>query len=295
MDKILDVLASVTGISQTELKGKLLKPESEELIEGFDAEVKSLIGEKIKSVGEQQYKRGIREAATGLEKTLKEKFEISDNLQGNELIERIYEVSQEKKQVEPSDLEPEKIKAHPVFQEEIKRLKENAKKDVDKVRSEYDSFKNEVQTKELKSFLYSKAVKVLKDSRANLGNAPEDEEKRIGAFKRMLNLNEFKIDGEGDEKKIVVVDNEGNIKTDSNYNPIDFESYIKDLNPFGFHEHDPGKNGGGAPRGTNGSGGTNEFAKFKDQSELMEYINKNRKSMTKEQFDAAKEHLSTLN
>lgn len=281
-DKLLEVLARLTGKSLKELQENLLKPDSEDFTDDFDSQIESMVNLKIKSVSENQLKRGHREKAEEIERLIKGKFGIEEGLVGEQLIDKVYEISQEKKNVEPSELDEAKIKAHPVFQDAINNLKASHKEALGKVQSDFDNYKNGIETDKFVTFLHSQAERVLNESKANLGDKPEVIAKRLKFFTSGLDPKHFKAEGEGENRKIIVLGPDGNPKQDANFNDISFEDYIKDLNPYGFHEHDPGKSGGGAPKGANGGGGTAEFAHLTTKADAQAWINKNRDQVAKD-------------
>ena len=278
----LDLIGKVTNVPKTELIAKLTKNgEGTELIEETEAKayIETILSNKINTVGTDNLKRGKREGLSNLEKSIREKFNFTSTAQGIDLIESVVSNQLEtlKAGLKPEQSESgdeitiEKIKSLPIYQTLVDEIKNPFETRYSELETEYNNFKTDHLTNQKKSVAYKLATEILDRHKAILGEG-DARNKRLNFFNNSIPLERIQLSEVDGKPNIVILDSNGNKMVDKYQTPITYEQFIKDLNPYGFHKHDPDRTGtggdGGIGGGTGGSG-----SKWKNDGEFMTYIN----------------------
>lgn len=290
LKQLLEVLANLTGISKTELEEKLNQNSSEET--GLDPKIvasviKATVGDKLKTVSDDQFKRGQKDKSKTFESLIKKKAGISSSAIGEDLIDEAVAAISAKKEGEKVELSEEEILKHPF----TKKALDNRTAELKKIHSEEIQKKEKALIKEKQASLISKvlstAQKKLLAKKAKILNDDQSiDSKKWNFTERMIKGEKWGIDEKGN---IIPIDSEGNQLEDEHFTKITFEQRLEALNPYGFHEIDPTKKS--AEPGTKKDiKKTNTGGKYnhKSASELAAFIMD--KGTTKEQrVEAQKE------
>lgn len=274
--ELLEVFASLTGKSQQELKTALTKADSEDLKDKAEIEqaIKTAFGEKLQSVSQSQYSRGLKEKATTIEKTLKDKYGIETGATVEERIEALIVDVQGKaasnnqgegaKELTIDELRKLDL-VKQIISEEAKALNEK----LSETENAFSAFKRETSNAQKAAILKKKIAESMVKINARLGEDEETKAKRLQFFSDSLasNLDAFKLNEQGE---VVPVGADGNQITDQFHNPVTFLDFVKERNPYGVHQHDPSK---GSPSPKNPPAGNSRARmSFKDRAALDEYL-----------------------
>lgn len=258
-----------------------------------------IFSKKFRDIGDSQLGRGKRESLTALERELKNDFGIDSHLQGKELVKAIVEAKTEAALEEakaaglkignkkPEELTADEIKGLPavktLLQNEVSKVTER----LTQREKEFQDYKQGVEKVQLQNMVRRSIEQIATKNKFALASDTAQREKQLNLFIKTLDLSELKLNGE----EIELVDKEGNLKRDDKHNIINFEKYVSELNPFGVHQFDPNKAGGGAgddkgSAGGSAAGGDNKAPKFKTEEEAMVYVNRNLSKLSKDEIDA---------
>jgi hypothetical protein len=250
----LEALAGLTSTGQEELKSMIFdEKEDGELALKEDANpdhiVSDLLKGKFKKINDERFKAAHRKVSEQFEQSLKE-FGYDGSSQGTEALREFIESvkSQPGNPGKPQEITPEWLEKNPTakewyqsrFDQDTEKLRQRAAELEQQIQDQQIQY----QIKELRSAAMSKAIEVLDASKWDDGG--DLRTKRVQTIQRLLPYDRLTIkDGE-----LVVLDDEGNPLRDDLSNPITFDKYVKDLNPFGTVDYNkksspslPGKPG----------------------------------------------------
>jgi hypothetical protein len=255
---IVEALASLTKQNAGELieqwfdesaEGEELKPK-----EGINVanELKELIRGKIREVADDQHGRGKRETAEDWEKMLRNAGLKDTSLRGEEALSAfVTQIKSEKGDKGGSDaITPELLDtdetAKQWLESKVKALKEAKEAAEAKVQEVTTSY----HRKQLVNTAKSKAVEIL-DNIKWIDGGEDMRSKRVETIHKLLDFDRLKLDDSGN---LVVLDDNGQPLKDDNFNPVSFDGFVKQINPFGTHKHDPTKKTA-SPKTKTGDGG----------------------------------------
>lgn len=231
------------------------------------------------------YKKAQREVLEVREKEIREKFGVTSNKKGLELIDEIVTT----KAGQTVALEPEKVKLHPEYiklQDELtKRLNETETTWKEK----FDSREKQIANEKTFDAISKKADSLLAGKYA----LPEDLKLSTNQKKLLLmELKEYGFQPNGDD--FVIVDKDGKVKNDAHGNRISFETLINDIASNYWPKLDgQQRQGSGADNNANVNGqGANAY-KGKIKSE-DDYVNAMQNATTAEQRIAIDTEFSSL-
>lgn len=259
-EKIIGAIASALQIEASEF-AESLKVDGK-LLEGDDlhSKVTEVIRDTIKTAKDDQHKRGLRTSEEALVKWMKSQgFTNPDKLKGSALLDAFNQWKDDqhqpddegKKPAEMSEAELEKL---PGVKAIVTRKLSAVNAEVDATKKEFEDYKKEQGTKEVKQEAKGYIAKLLTEKGARLEVDGVTKEQRLDNFYRLVDFGRVKI---GDDKKPYLVDENGDPATNENGRRIAFDDYIIDLNKglYGFQKQDPGK---GSPSPGSEGGGKGE-------------------------------------
>lgn len=235
-----------------------LKAEAKEKLLNLDKErVRNLTTEKV----DEGYKKAQKEVLSKFESQLKEKYGISSNKVGLELVEEVVSA----KSAKPGEIKDEDVKKHKLYLD----LAENQQKAIDeavkKKQLEFDNYRNEVEGSKVLEQVRNKALTVFKGLKPILSEDATKAENQTKLFlNQLLTAKKYRIDGE----RVIMLDDNGKDLTDAHGKRVDFETHLKELagNHFDFQVSDPkGSGGAGGAGGSGGGGGAVKQPKSKDE------------------------------
>lgn len=267
----LESLASVLGTSHESLSESLkadgkMKPDNEivETIKGFA----SNHFKKIKSDNHNEgFNRAKKEVLSSKEKELKAKFELSDDFENFDgLIEAIVS-----KQSAKNKMNPEDVRNSEHYKNDIKSWTDK----YSKIKSEYEQFKNNVQTEKTNSIVSSR-VKSILENVENKYVLPENETIRSNHFKSFMGLilgDNVKFGVNESTGAIDVMDKDGNLLRDDMQQTLDFDGYIQ-RHAKGFYQvaqGDQRKGTGNQTQGGTAGSGNHNFNITSSEDYMRQY------------------------
>jgi hypothetical protein len=276
MDKIelnLEVIGRLAGKTGPEVVELLKNDESESGFFEGDAlqnKIETIIGDKFKRISDQQRGRAKREVLTDFEKQLRQNFGVDNSeLRGLDLVNHLVDGAKNAK----TELTPDAIKAHPFFRDAMKAKNE----ELQKISNDFEGYKRDISNKTVRSEVERKARGILLALNPVLSKNETIKDNQVKMFLASLNGN-FKIDGD----KIKVLNESGEEALDASYNPLGFESLVKNraASFFDFHEVDPNKSSPGDKTKHSTPNGNNSFSfpTFANTEEAMQYLRQLKKS-----------------
>jgi hypothetical protein len=243
------LFADLTGKSEAEILDALKNPDNPE---GFRAkeEVENVLRDafsaKFKDISSQQLGRAKRETMTAFEKQLREKFELDSNAQGVELVEELLnsKVKAAVDQAGKKEISEGEIKNHPLFQQAIEALR-NEKQSL---AQEFEQFKTSISEREHQNKVYKALRKELTALNPILPKGKE--EMAVDLFLKTFNPKEFKVSENGN---VIPVDQDGQPKTDANYNPLKLGDIVRQNLIFDVHKQDPNNSSPSPTRNDDGA------------------------------------------
>ena len=239
----LEDLARLTGKKALDLEQELFEVNGEETAqkETAPAAIAGLFNQKFTAIKDENHGKGLRKAMETVETYVKSKgFADGGDLQGTELLEAWAATLQKSKDGKGSkQLTAEELEADQIAQEwlnaKVKAMKEAHDKKLGTLTEQLTA----AQQKSLRARVQREALAVLDAAQWVAGEDEATRQKRIDTVFRLLEYNHLQEDDKG---SLIVVDDTGNPRKDATFNPVSFTDYIKEVNPFGFHQFDPNKN-----------------------------------------------------
>ena len=273
MEEIIKgLLGTIYKIPETEIAELLKKSDGTEgidekkvlnfIIDKDKARITAIKAE-IPTKFDEAFKKATKEVWTKVEKSLKEKFDIESDLQGDDLIEFVSETAKEKAKDAPGekkDLTDDDIKKLPVYTNAEKAWKKQlAEKETEKVNA-----LKELQDKFSQEKTFSKVRDAALSKFKKLGDVilPADPEKADKMIQRLL-IDEltgytYQVDDKGN---FLLLDKDGKRVEDEHGHAMEFENLIEKIAKSNFDfkvskdrkspanggddEGDDGKSGGG--------------------------------------------------
>lgn len=235
--------ASLAGIPEDALKAQLtteageLKPEAAKI---FSSLVLNKFKRQEQERKDQQYHRGYREAKEAAEEAVRplfQKFGVSASRFEDavrELSEKLGDGSVPKGA--PHDMTPQELAKLPAFkaalEEHTNAIVEKWKTKEEAARHEYETFRKQVQQKEVAQAVFSNTRAILeKDGRQPIygTKGPDDAIRMFWAYH---GTDQIKLE----DGKPVLLDKEGNVLRDEMSNPVDFSKFVESNWLLGFKE-----------------------------------------------------------
>lgn len=234
--------AKLSGKTAEELQS-LLFDEEGTLKEGYEVDFMNLVTEKFKKISKGQYNRGIKEKGTAIEKALRslfESYEVSDFETTEEAIEQLQQKLKESTPTgEESNLDIEKIRKHPAFQEALDTAIATNKQHFESQLTDFQNKLTAYEQKERNSRLIDFTFKALGDKAKYQGEGADAQRDSVTRFLKAYDLlDSVQFDEKGNP---FLADENGDPRRDSNMNPINYENYVKENWLWGFNEVDPNK------------------------------------------------------
>ncbi len=259
LELLVGLLTKTLNMSEDDLKAIILKEGTEDelnedalssLLEK-DASRISAIKEANKGSRDDQYKRGLKEAANRIEGELRDAFGLDEELTGAELIAKAKEINPGG--TGDGKLTDDKVKAHPAYialqnakAEEIKNLNKEWEGKLKGVETEYS-------VKATRSTVNQQALQHIRSMNPILPEDASKANKRLNLVTNALASYNFSMDGD----KIIVVDENGAQLMNEHNNPITFDELVGGI-ADDYFDFESGDESTGSGKGT---GNKNEFGK----------------------------------
>ena len=280
-----EVLTRLTGMSLAELNAQLTNQETEEVLstDEVSSKIHDLIGQKMSKVSEDQRKRGTRESLQAREREIANKYGVDKG----KLDDMIVAIVEKTKAETKESLSSEQSDSVQLMQTKIDALKQKLSDQKSEFTAKIQSFEKE----KIMSQVISKGVESWMSLNPSLSDDDAIKARQIEMFKQQLRSGNYKLDGD----TIVVLDSEGNIKEDSNFNPVSFADHVSQNNflPIRKQDNQVTKNPP-RPSGISSNGFSREEIADKDKFTMtLTRLNKEgNKEAASKLIDARKAHLN---
>lgn len=285
-EKLVKILvafvAKTTGKSEEEVSSLLIKKEADKEDEVQETALSSLLDldksrvsifeKKIKEQDDKGYKRGQAESLSKFENELKEKYGISDDKKGADLVESIINA----KASSSSETDETKIKTSKVYLDTVEKLKKEKDAAVKEWQDKYEGRENQLKKETTFKTISEKALTYLDSLNPIL---PSDAEKAKRWKQTLLSqLGEFEFQVKEDGKIIVLKKDGENFKVLENEHghAISFEQIVKEK-ADGLFEYKKGEDKKGSGNSNDGDGTGDKGYKGpipKNEQEYMDLISK---------------------
>jgi hypothetical protein len=221
--KTLNLTAEdVAPIFETKGDDEELKEDALKFLLGHDATriktIKDEVATSEKTGFDKGYKKAQAEVLPGLEKKIKEKFNIDSDKQGLELIEELVAAK-----ANANVLEEDKVKVHPAFLKREKELLKQIEDEKTALEKKFKDREDEIANEKTFSEIVGLSDKTLEALKPVL---PKDAEKAKNQKQLLINeLKGFKYEKQGDQ--IVILNADGKRLEDDHGKPVSFDSLIK--------------------------------------------------------------------
>ena len=280
-----EVIARLTGMSIADLNDQLTNKETNEVLpaDEVSSKIHDLIGAKMSKVSEDQRKRGTRESLQAREREIANKYGVEKG-KLDDMIESIVE----KTKAETKELvSSEQSDSVQLMQSKLDTLKQKLSDQKNEFAAKLQGFERD----KVMSKVISKGVESWMSLNPSLSDDEAIKARQIDMFKQQLKSGNYKIDGDN----ILVLDKDGNIKEDSNFNPVSFADHVAQNNflPIKKQDNTNTKNPP-RPSGINSAGFSKEEITDKDAfTRTLTKLNKEgNKEGAKKLMNARQEHLS---
>lgn len=231
--------------------GTTLKPDAIEKLVEIDAlRIKSIKDEhktELTRMHDDAYSKAKGESLAKWEKQIKEELGLQTDAKGIDLIK---EAIAKNSKIE---LDEEKIKMHPKYLELEKKLNSEylPKAEYDKVKAEFDLFKEQIEATKVNSVIKQDAVRVFRSLKPVLSKDPVKATNQESDF--VTKLTSFEYDLQDDGNHIIKV-NGKRLETANGY-PISFADFVKSeaAKFYDFEQQEQRGNAGNNNSGANGT------------------------------------------
>lgn len=215
-----EVLTRLTGMSLSELNAQLTNEETKDLLptDEVSSKIHDLIGAKMSKVSDDQRKRGTRESLQAREREIASKYGVEKGKLDDMIASIVEKVKAETKE----SVSSEQSDSVQLMQTKLDALKAKLSEQKNEFTAKVQSFEQE----KIMSKVISKGVESWMSLNPSLSDDESIKARQIDMFKQQLKSGSYKIDGDS----IVVLDKDGNVKEDSNFNAVSFADHVAQNN-----------------------------------------------------------------
>lgn len=231
MSKFKAILTGLLGtayqMSSEEIAELLDKSDDQidekEVIKSLKEKDKDRVSNLKKGSFDDGYKKAEKKVKTEVEKTLKSKFEIDSDKEGDDLLDEILESSKPKEDgKKPKDLTDDDVKKHPVFVQ----METNFKKQLDETKNSYEEKlsqkEKEYRKKDVFQNVSQKALEIFEGLNPILSSDASKAANQKSDFVAKLNGYDFEnVEGR------IIISKDGKVLEDEHGHKVDFEKFVK--------------------------------------------------------------------
>lgn len=199
--------------------GTELNPDALDAILAKDAERVANLKPDVEKIKADQYKRGASETMSKIEKDLALEYGFKTDKKGIEFFREA--INQFK--IDHAD-DPEKIRKHKVFLDEMERISREKEESVSQITSQFETYKKTVEKEKLFGNIVEDALVLFESYKPLL---PDDPAKAANLKKVFIN-DLSKQDYDIREGKKVLLNPDGSDKLDDHGHRIPFETFVKE-------------------------------------------------------------------
>lgn len=196
-----------------------IKSDALEILLSRDASRVQKFKDERQTYHDNGYKKAQKEALTKLENEIKDKFEITSDSKGLDLIQEIVNTK-----VSSTDgLEDEKVKIHPLYTKTVNELNKKIKETEHVWQDKYETREKDLAKQNAFQGVKSKAKSILESLKPILPTENTKAEKQLTWFFQELGQFEFE-----EQDGTIIIMKDGKLLEDGHGNRINFDSFIKD-------------------------------------------------------------------
>lgn len=247
--------------------GTELKPGAVDAILLKDTARVQKFKDEQKTFFDNGYKKAQKEALGGLEKTLKEQFQIDSDKQGIELVQAIID----QRLGQGVQLDEDKIKVHPLFTKTVNELNKKIKDTETTWETKYNTRDKEISREKAFASVRSKAKAIIEGMKPILPKDQAKAERQLEWFFKELGQLEFE-----NQDDTIIIMKDGKLLEDSHGNRRNFDALVKDM-AGSYWEFEQGQQRQGAGNGNQGQGagqgqGSGQKKDVKAPKDKAEYV-----------------------
>lgn len=288
-----------TGMEEGKVAA-LFNAEGTELNDNFEAETTTFDANRIQKIKTDSHKeghtagfnegnsKGFKDGATKWEKEAKEKYQITSEKQGLDLVDEIVTT---KSNVKP-ELEADKVKLHPEYIKMENELRKANKDTAAEWEKKYNEREANLTKEKTFSKVLAKAKEIIAKEKFILSKDPAKAEVQLELLVNRLNQFEF-TENEGD----FIMSKEGKPHEDKHGSKIKFDDFVKGVSESIW---DRAAGDSKSSAGNNNNGGTGSEGKNKDvktpanEAEYMQMISTEKNPERRIAIDEAWEKAQTV-
>lgn len=200
------------------------------------------------------FKKAQKEALSKFEKDIKEKFNVTEDKQGLDLIESVVMA---KIKAQGGDLDDEKIKRSDVYLKAVERLSKEKEEAVTEATTKYKTLEQKIESEKIHSTIRSSAKEIIMSLNPILpeGKTAEGKSKADIQVERLVDelISQHQFEVKGDKTLII---KDGKVMEDPHGNMVDFKKFVSEKASYvwDFKEGDKRQGTGNNNDGDSNSG-----------------------------------------
>lgn len=221
-----------SGVASLYNEAGEVKPEALDTLLKLDIEKVARLKPDVEKIKIDQYKKGVSDSLTKLEKEFKEKTGFVSDKLGVELF-LDYAAEQAKS---TSRVTEDVIKKHPVYITALDKLKQEREEAIKAEQEKLTQFQQELSKKETFNSVSKKAVELFLSFNPVLSPDQLKAKNQINDFVEKLKNADYDIQGEK-----IIITKEGKLLEDGHGNRVEFDKFVRGIADtyYDFHKSDP--------------------------------------------------------
>lgn len=242
-EKLAEILYESDGTTiKADAIDKLIEIDAQRI-----AELKTSHKTELTRMHDDAYAKAQGEVLSKYEKKLKEELGLQSDAKGIDLIKEAIAKNTN------TDITEDKIKLSPLYLELERKLNNEylPKAEYDKVKAEFDQFKDQIEIAKVNSVVKQDAIKVFRSLKPVLSKDPVKATNQESDFVAKLTQFEYEINDDGNH----VIKANGKRLENANGFPVTFADFVKSeaSKYYDFEVQDPRNNAGNNNGGNNGT------------------------------------------
>lgn len=265
--KLVDWIVTNLKLTETEKADLISKNDDGEitLSDNFTQVLDTKFIAKLDKIKNDQYNKGVKDKAIGLETVLKD-FGVEITM-GNKVEDVLKSHLETVKSTPPSDKKLSEFTDDEVLALDVVKNKLKAEFDkYDKLQNDFTTYKTGFETKRLESVAKDKFRQILLSMNPVLPQDEKLKERQINTFINSIPLNRVKLD---ENNNLIPLTEDGKRLQDDRYEDASLESFVSSYNIFETHKQDPTKSSTKTDTKFEGGGSIPNFKNFQEVSTYL--------------------------
>jgi hypothetical protein len=244
--------------------GETLKDDALQTLLNKDVERVTELTKGSKEKFDEGYKKAQKEVLSARETEIKEKYGITSDLKGLELIDAVIAATAPN----AGELTDEQVKKSKPYLDLKESIPTEVQKATKAIADEYNNFKQGVEKTKLLGVVKNKALPLLESWNPILSQNPTVASNQKSIFERELESLQYRMDGE----RVILLDEDGKTdKLDAHGQRVDFEKHIRGIADK-YYDFKQGVDKGSPENKNDGGNGDGKDKKYvvKDESDFKQ-------------------------